>query len=97
LKLALRDGKDNYEMIKMTCFNSVISAVGVFLFFKHTLNGWIKHLMEKEKIRKFILIVSECTFGVYLIHATVLYYIYHSLFLMQILLIHYFGLLFTLL
>jgi len=81
LRLSKKDGKDNFDMIKSTCLHSAISAAGVLLFFKHTLNKWIERIMENEKVRKIVLIVSECTFGIYLIHASMLnlsFYIFNA-------------------
>ena len=81
LRLSYKTGRDNFEMIKATCLHSAISAAGVLLFFKHTLNGCIERIMENEKVRKIVLTISECTFGIYLIHATMLnlsFYIFNA-------------------
>jgi len=48
-----------------------LTTIGTFIFFKYYLNLIIEPLMEKGWIKKLILKLSECSFGVYLVHVTV--------------------------
>jgi len=57
-------------------FNVCMETVGIFMFFKYTLNKYLTELMKKRHIiKRIITTLSDCSFGIYLIH----YHIYHIL------------------
>jgi len=52
--------------------NVVMIAIGTFMFFKYGLGDWINIIMDNSRvIKKFILTLSECSFGIYLAHMAV--------------------------
>ncbi|OUM61584.1 hypothetical protein PIROE2DRAFT_20928 [Piromyces sp. E2] len=53
-----------------------LSTIGTFIFFKYIVSGWVEPLMRVEIIKKFVLKLSECSFGSYLVHMAV-YNLYH--------------------
>jgi len=56
-------------------FNVTMSSVGLLIFFKYFVNERIKNIMKNESFKKVIVALSDCSFGVYLVHMTV-YHLY---------------------
>jgi len=57
-------------------FNVTMETFGIFIFFKYTFNQYLTQLIKKKPIvKRIITIISDCSFGIYLIH----YHIYHVL------------------
>jgi len=71
-----RKNKENNDFGSTESFNVALSAYGIFIFFQYTVNDWIEPLMEKRNIKKIIMKLSECSFGVYLTHMTVYHFFY---------------------
>jgi len=70
----------NKEANDFGYYNSLFvsfTTIGTFVFFKYYVNEFIGPLMEKKRIRSIILKLSECSFGVYLVHMTVFNYIHY--------------------
>jgi len=63
--------KNAYNLSRYYNFNLCMGAVGIFVFFKYAVSGWVKS--RSEKFIKILTTLSECTRGVYLIHL----FIYH--------------------
>jgi len=68
----IKAGKIEQTMIDFNSTTVVMSTIGGFIFFKYTVNGWIQPLVEKSWFRKWLSVLSECSFGVYLWHMFVL-------------------------
>ncbi|ORX82177.1 hypothetical protein BCR32DRAFT_298964 [Anaeromyces robustus] len=54
----------------------VMGTYGTFVFFKYTISQWIKPWIERKSFRKLISSLSECSFGIFLIHM-----FFHGLFI----------------
>jgi len=52
-------------------FNVAMSTVGVFCFFKYALAPKLNKLMEINFFKTILLTLSDCSYGVYLIHMTI--------------------------
>jgi len=63
--------KEVFEFGKYDCFNVSLIAISTFIFFKYTVSKWTEPLMRNEKFKNFVLTLSECSFGVYLIHMAI--------------------------
>jgi len=48
-----------------------LTTIGTYVYFKYYVSEFIEPLMEKRKIKTIILKLSECSFGVYLVHMIV--------------------------
>jgi len=66
--------KDNNDFAQFSDLNIGMAATGIFMFFKHTLAERINNIMERTFVNKIIISLSECSFGVYLIHMTVYHF-----------------------
>jgi len=71
-----RKNKENNDFGSTESFNVALSAYGIFTFFQYTVNDRIEPLMKKRNIKKVIMKMSECSFGVYLTHMTVYHFFY---------------------
>jgi len=70
LECHIKNGEGN-DFGSYESFNVMLSTVGIFVFFKYTVNKWIEPLMKFKYIKKFIMKLSECSFGIYLVHMTI--------------------------
>lgn len=69
----------DYESNVFSEFNSIniaMVAIGIFVFFKCTVREWLRNFSEDSRIKKFILTLSNCSFGIYLIHVTISHLLY---------------------
>ncbi|ORX43368.1 hypothetical protein BCR36DRAFT_586647 [Piromyces finnis] len=57
-------------------FNVAMGAYGIFVFFKYSVNRFLKPLMRVKSFRKILSTLSDCSLGVYLIHLTI-YHIFY--------------------
>ncbi|ORX85891.1 hypothetical protein BCR32DRAFT_275848 [Anaeromyces robustus] len=57
-------------------FNITMNTIGFFCFFKYTVSQWIKPFIEKPEYKSILTILSDCSFGIYLVH----YSVYHFFF-----------------
>jgi len=57
-------------------FNVAMGAYGIFVFFKYSVNRFVKPFMQIKFFRKILSTLADCSFGVYLIHLTV-YHIFY--------------------
>ena len=67
--LCTRDGAKNSVFFDYLCFPSYLLALAVFVFFKYI--SWEK-IFKKKALHSCIRRISQCSFGVYLIHLLVL-------------------------
>lgn len=67
--LCTRDGAKNSVFFDYLCFPSYLLALAVFVFFKYI--SWEK-IFKKKVLHSCIRRISQCSFGVYLIHLLVL-------------------------
>jgi len=52
--------------------NIAMIVIGTFMFFKYGLNDWINNIMNNNRfVNKLMIILSDCSFGIYLVHMTV--------------------------
>jgi len=65
-----KDEEDN-DFGKYNNFFVALTAISTFIFFKYNVSKWIDPLMKNEIIKKIVLKLSECSFGIYLVHMTV--------------------------
>lgn len=68
--LSARDGKINKMFFSYTAFYALFLAVGVFVLFKYI--PWNK-IFKSEKSCEIISKISSCSFGIYLIHISVMF------------------------
>eukprot|EP00833_Pecoramyces_ruminatium_P007456 jgi/Orpsp1_1/1181488/evm.model.c7180000077354.1 len=61
------------------CFNVAMGTLGIFTFFQYSVNKWIRPLMRIELFRKILFTLSDCSFGIYLIHMTVYHFSFRFL------------------
>jgi len=66
--------KDTDDFSEFSSFNVGMAACGIFMFFKYALNSFIERAMRKNWVNKIVLTLSDCSFGIYLVHLT----IYHG-------------------
>jgi len=55
------------------------STIGTFLYFKYYVSEYIEPLMEKRRVKSIILKLSECSYGVYLLHMTIFDFLHYRL------------------
>jgi len=55
-------------------FNVTLETLGIFMFFKYTVNSYLPKLFKRRWFKKGLIFFSDCSFGIYLIHMTV----YHA-------------------
>ncbi|ORX75649.1 hypothetical protein BCR32DRAFT_329719 [Anaeromyces robustus] len=63
--------QDNNYFGDYNSFNVSMSTVGIFCFFKYTIGPRLNKLMEIDILKSLLLTLSDCSYGVYLIHYTV--------------------------
>lgn len=68
--LSLRDGTINKTFFNYTEYYSVFLAVAVFVFLRYFKP--IQRLQQHPKVTKALSVISGCSFGVYLLHMTVI-------------------------
>jgi surface polysaccharide O-acyltransferase-like enzyme len=69
-KLSIESGTKFSLLRSYTVFTTTICACSIFVFFKYEVNNSIMKL--SESVKKIILVIGKCTFGIYLIHPLVL-------------------------
>jgi len=57
-------------------FNVTMGTVGIFIYFKYTVNQYLPNLFKWRLFKKVFIALSDCSFGIYLIHMTVYHVIY---------------------
>jgi len=68
-------GKETRKFGDYMNFNVCIYSIGIFMFFKYTVNDYLQKLIKMKSIKKVITVLSDCSFGIYLLH----YHVYHVL------------------
>jgi len=69
---AYQEKKDSNHFGEFGSINVGMSACGIFMFFKHALGEWIDNVMNNhDYVNKFMIALSDCSFGIYLVHMTV--------------------------
>jgi len=71
-KSSFRTRKNNGRFVEFYSFNVVLATVGLFVFHKYEMNTVIDRLMRVKIFKTFLMSLSECSFGMYLIHMFVL-------------------------
>jgi len=67
-----QENKDSNLFGDFGNINVGMSACGIFMFFKHALGDWIDKVMNNHNyLNKFMIALSDCSFGIYLVHMTV--------------------------
>ncbi|KAG4094158.1 acyltransferase 3 [Neocallimastix lanati (nom. inval.)] len=69
-------GKENNFFGEYNCVNVAMTAYGIFIFFKYTINDYIENFSDDSTIKKCVLSLSNCTLGIYLIHMTIHHLLY---------------------
>eukprot|EP00833_Pecoramyces_ruminatium_P002381 jgi/Orpsp1_1/1176413/evm.model.c7180000057505.1 len=57
-------------------FNVAMETVGIFMFFKYSVSYYLPKFLRWRLFKSFLMSLSDCSFGIYLIHMTV----YHGLY-----------------
>jgi len=60
-------------------FTVAMGTLGIFTFFQYTVDRWIQPFMKVDFFKKLLFILSDCSFGVYLIHMTIYHISYRFL------------------
>jgi surface polysaccharide O-acyltransferase-like enzyme len=60
-------------------FNVAMETIGIFMFFKYTVDYYLPKFLRWRIFKKLLINLSDCTFGIYLIHMTV----YHGLYKLE--------------
>jgi len=63
---------DNLRYLDFHCFHVAMATLGTFMFFKYVVSRCINYLIEKKFFKKLLLSLSDCSFGIFLIHYLVL-------------------------
>ena len=63
---------NNGHFVEFYSFNVVITTIGLFIFFKYEVNYFISKLVQIKLFKNFLMSLSECSFGIYLIHMFIL-------------------------
>jgi len=68
----LRFKTKNDHYVEFYSFNVFMATTGIFIFYKYALNKLITPMLHINFFKKLLLSLSECSFGMYLIHMFVL-------------------------
>jgi surface polysaccharide O-acyltransferase-like enzyme len=49
-------------------FNVCMYTVGMFMFFKYSVDRYLKKLIKRNRFKKALIALSDCSFGIYLLH-----------------------------
>jgi len=67
-----RNKKEVMDFAYAFDFNVMMIVIGTFMFFKHGISDWINNVMNNNRfVNKLILILSDCSFGIYLGHMAI--------------------------
>jgi len=66
--LSIRNNQSYEGLYELTNINILLTAVAVFIFFRLH----VSNVEFSERFQKLVLILSECTFGVYFIHVFII-------------------------
>ncbi|OUM62441.1 hypothetical protein PIROE2DRAFT_11291 [Piromyces sp. E2] len=69
-------GENAHNMSRYYNFNVAMGAYGIFVFFKYSVNRFVKPFMRIKFFRKILSTLADCSLGVYLIHLTI-YHIFY--------------------
>ncbi|ORX75575.1 hypothetical protein BCR32DRAFT_271829 [Anaeromyces robustus] len=58
------------------CFNVALSTLGIFTFFQYTVDHWMNSLKKSKLFMVILLTLSDCSYGIYLVHMTVYHFFY---------------------
>jgi len=61
------------------CFNVAVSTLAIFTFFQYTVNHWMNRLKRSKLFMVMLLTLSDCSYGIYLVHMTVYHFFYRFL------------------
>jgi len=57
-------------------FNVTLETIGIFMFFKYSVQKYLKVLLKYRMFKKALIQLSDCSFGIYLIHMAIYHIIY---------------------
>jgi len=68
--------RDSGAFSDYNSFNVTMETMGIFIFFKYTVQDYLTKLLKYRKFKKVLITFSDCSFGIYLIHMSVYHVIY---------------------
>ncbi|ORX59953.1 hypothetical protein BCR36DRAFT_342110 [Piromyces finnis] len=78
LTFALRCGyslylkRTDFYFVDFHCINVVMESIGTFVFFKYPVKKYIDKLIEYKSFKKVLITLSDCSFGIYLLHYNII-------------------------
>jgi len=73
LKIALSLHTNNNDLVFLdfSCFGVSMASIGIFLLFKYLLKPIIDSMINIKILEKSLILLSDCSFGIYLVHIAI--------------------------
>jgi len=68
---SLKLESNNFYFLDFNCIGVVLATIGTYVIFKYHLKGIIDYLVKFKLFEKILVVLSDCSFGIYLIHMSI--------------------------